>query len=286
MKKIFRFLRGELNGFYIKNIALCLNNVTRDIETLLRYFWTMQFKSPTETTATEEPINEFDLIGIGRFAGIFMPTITAESTSGSLRFSNANIIDGINYSERGLFERFKENWKYFRTNQNIYTDDISILATRDMQAGFVPEGQPILGYIEEGVDMMDENGYIKEELILPEPPVGKAYSPYYGEKFMHLAEVFSIIQELGYDTFMVLFTNMQYIMYNGANIRSFLKITKLLTDSYVYNIEIETYQNRYVIHYSIDYESTIENRIRRLFAWHYIVKQTFKLFELRERPIE
>ena len=40
----------------------------------------MQFKSPTETTVNEEPINEFDLIGIGRFAGIFMPTITADST--------------------------------------------------------------------------------------------------------------------------------------------------------------------------------------------------------------
>ncbi len=155
-----------------------------------------------------------------------------------------------------------------------------------MQAGFVPEGQPILGYVEDGVDMIDENGYIREDLVLPEPPVGKAYSPYYGEKFMHLAEVFAIIQELGYDTFMILFTNMQYIMYNGANIRSFLKITKLLTEDYIHDIEIETYQNRYVIHYSTDYASAIENKIRRLFAWRYIVNQTFKLFELRERPIE
>lgn len=286
MKKIFRFLRGELNGFYIKNISMCLNNVTVDIEAMLRYFWRMQFKSPTEVTVDEEPISEWDLLGIGRFAGIFMPTVTADSTSGSLRFSDALIINGINYSERGLFERFKENWKYFRTNQNTYTDDISTLATRDMQAGFIPEGQPILGYIEEGVDMMDENGYIRTELILPSPPVGKAYSPYYGEQFMHLAEVFAIIQELGYDTYMILFTNMQYIMYNGANIRSFLKITNLLTDTYVYDIEFETYQNRYLVHYSIDYASTIENRIKRLFAWQYIIRLTFKLFVLQERPIE
>jgi hypothetical protein len=243
----------------------------------------MQFKSPTETTATEEPINEFDLIGIGRFAGIFMPTITADSTSGSIRFSDAHIIDGINYSERGLFERFKEDWKYFRTNQNIYTDDISTLATRDMQAGFVPEGQPILGYIEEGVDMIDENGYIKEELILPEPPVGKAYSPYYGEKFMHLAEVFSLAQELGYETFMVLFTNMQYIMYNGVNVRSFLRITDSLVSDYVENITIEADTNRYIVEYTLNHESEIDNRIKRLFAWQYIIKQTYKLFVLQER---
>jgi hypothetical protein len=283
MKKIFRFLRGELNGFYIKNISYCLNNVTRDIEELLKYFWRVQFKDPTEVTDKELPISEHDLLGIGRFAGIFMPNITADSTSGSLRFSNAHIIDGINYSERGLFERFKEDWTYFRTNQNTYTDDISTLATRDMQTGFVPEGQPILGYIEEGVDMIDENGYIRTDLILPSPPVGKAYSPYYGEQFMHLAEVFTLIQELGYDTYMTLFTNMQYIMYNGVNVRSFLRITDSLVSDYVENITIEADTNRYIVEYTLNHESEIDNRIKRLFAWQYIIKQTYKLFVLQER---
>ena len=283
MKKIFRFLRGELNGFYIKNISYCLNNVTRDIEELLKYFWRVQFKNPTEVTDKELPISEHDLLGIGRFAGIFMPTITADSTSGSLRFSDAHIIDGINYSERGLFERFKEDWTYFRTNQNTYTDDIATLATRDMQTGFVPEGQPILGYIEEGVDMIDENGYIRTDLILPSPPVGKAYSPYYGEQFMHLAEVFTLIQELGYDTYMALFTNMQYIMYNGVNVRSFLRITDSLVSDYVENITIEADTNRYIVEYTLNHESEIDNRIKRLFAWQYIIKQTYKLFVLQER---
>jgi hypothetical protein len=283
MKKIFRFLRGELNGFYIKNISYCLNNVTRDIEELLKYFWRVQFKDPTEVTDKELPISEHDLLGIGRFAGIFMPNITADSTSGSFRLSNAHIVRGVNYSERGLFERFKEDWTYFRTNQNTYTDDISTLATRDMQTGFVPEGQPILGYIEEGVDMFDENGYIRTDLILPSPPVGKAYSPYYGEQFMHLAEVFTLIQELGYDTYMTLFTNMQYIMYNGVNVRSFLRITDSLVSDYVENITIEADTNRYIVEYTLNHESEIDNRIKRLFAWQYIIKQTYKLFVLQER---
>lgn len=285
MKKIFRFLRGELNGFYIKNISYCLNNVTRDIEAILKYFWRMQLKNPSEVTEDELPISEIDLLGLGRFAGIFMPTVTADSTSGSFRLSNPMIVAGVNYSERGLFERYKENWKYFRTNQNIYTDDISTLATRDMQTGFVPEGQPILGYIEEGVNMFDENGYIKEELILPEPPVGKAYTPYYGEKFMHLAEVFTIIQELGHDTYMALFTNMQNIMYNGLNIKSFLRITESLVSDYVEDITIEVEENRYSVEYTLKHDSEIENRIKRLFAWQYIIKQTYKLFVLRERVI-
>lgn len=285
MKKLFRFLRGELNGFYIKNISYCLNNVTKEIESLLSYFWLVQFKNPTEVTLNELPISEQDLLGIGRFAGIFMPTVTADSTSGSLRLSNSNIINGINYSERGLFERYKENWTYFRTNQNIYTDDISTLATRDRQAGFVPEGQPILGYIEEGVNMFDENGYIIESLILPSPPVGKAYSPYYGEKFMHLAEVFTLIQELGYDTYMLLFTNMQYIMYNGVNIRSFLRLTELLVSDYVEDITIEADINRYIVNYTLNYDTELDNRVRRLFAWQYIIKQTYKLFVLQERVL-
>jgi hypothetical protein len=283
MKKLFRFLRGELNGFYIKNISYCLNNVTRDIEVLLKYFWRMQLKNPEEVTADELPISEIDLLGLGRFAGIFMPTVTADSTSGSIRLSNPIIVEGINYSERGLFERFRERWTYFRTNQNIYTDDISTLATRDMQAGFVPEGQPILGYIEEGVNMFDENGYIIDSLILPSPPVGKAYTPYYGEKFMHLAEVFTVIQELGYDTYMNLFTNMQYILYNGVNIRSFLRITESLVSDYVENITIEADTNRYIVEYTLNNDAEVESRIKRLFAWQYIIKQTYKLFVLRER---
>jgi hypothetical protein len=152
-----------------------------------------------------------------------------------------------------------------------------------MQTGFVPEGQPILGYIEEGVDMFDENGYIRTDLILPSPPVGKAYSPYYGEQFMHLAEVFTLIQELGYDTYMTLFTNMQYIMYNGVNVRSFLRITDSLVSDYVENITIEADTNRYIVEYTLNHESEIDNRIKRLFAWQYIIKQTYKLFVLQER---
>lgn len=285
MKKLFRFLRGELNGFYIKNIPYCLNNVTRDIEALLKYFWRMQLKNPSEVTEDELPISEIDLLGIGRFAGIFMPTVTADSMSGSIRLSDQMIVEGVNYSERGLFEWYKEGWKYFRTNQNIYTDDISTIATRDMQTGFVPEGQPILGYIEEGVNMFDENGYIIESLILPSPPVGKAYTPYYGEKFMHLSEVFTIIQELGYETYMALFTNMQNIMYNGLNIKSFLRITESLVSDYVEDITIEADMNRYIVEYTLNNDSEIENRIRKLFAWQYIIKQTYKLFVLRERVI-
>ena len=283
MKKLFRFLRGELNGFYIKNISYCLNNVTKDIESLFSYFWLMQFKNSTDVTVNELPISEQDLLGIGRFAGIFMPTVKADSISGSIRLSNPHIVGGINYSERGLFERYREDWTYFRTNQNTYTTDISTLASRDRQAGFVPEGQPILGYIEEGVNMFDENGYIIESLILPSPPVGKAYSPYYGEKFMHLSEVFTIIQELGYDTYMLLFTNMQYIRYNGVNIRSFLRITEILVSDYVENITIEAYTTRYIVEYTLNHESEIDNRIERLFAWQYIIKQTYKLFVLQER---
>ena len=285
MKKLFRFLRGELNGFYIKNISYCLNNVTKDIESLFSYFWLMQFKNSTDVTVNELPISEQDLLGIGRFAGIFMPTVKADSISGSIRLSNPHIVGGINYSERGLFERYREDWTYFRTNQNTYTTDISTLASRDRQAGFVPEGQPILGYIEEGVNMFDENGYIIESLILPSPPVGKAYSPYYGEKFMHLSEVFTIIQELGYDTYMLLFTNMQYIRYNGVNIRSFLRITEILVSDYVEDITIEADTNRYIVHYALNYDTELDDRVKRLFVWQYIINHTYKLFLLQERVI-
>ena len=82
---------------------------------------------------------------------------------------------------------------------------------------------------------------------------------------------------------MTLFTSMQYIMYNGVNVRSFLRITDSIVSDYVENITIEAYTNRYIVEYTLNYEAEIENRVRRLFAWQYIIKQTYKLFVLQER---
>ena len=110
-------------------------------------------------------------------------------------------------------------------------------------------------------------------------PVGKAYSPYYGDIVLsHYAD-----SGTGYDTYMTLFTNMQYIMYNGVNVRSFLRITESLVSDYVENITIEADTNRYIVEYTLNHESEIDNRIKRLFAWQYIIKQTYKLFVLQER---
>lgn len=245
----------------------------------------MSFKNETEILTTEEAIRESDLIGIATTAGIFMPVIRADSTSGSLRFTNSHKVGGVEYSERGLLNKESVSWQFVRTNQNTFSTDITTLATPNLQASFVPEGQPILGYIASDAQAMDNEGLLKPEFLLPVPPVGQAFYPYYGAQFLHLSEVYIQIQELGYEDFLILVTAIQRIRYNGATIADFLSITSLLIGDYLQNISFTTNWQNTIVTYYTNSESTLVERLRRFASWEYIIKTQFKRFILEQGEI-
>jgi hypothetical protein len=61
-KAFFRWLRGELNGFYVTNINGALNESTKDIKDFLSEFKAQQFEKGKITSK--------NLYGLGKFAGI------------------------------------------------------------------------------------------------------------------------------------------------------------------------------------------------------------------------
>ena len=67
-KAFFRFLRGELNGFYIQNINQSANEYTKDIKKFLSEFKSQQFEYGK--------IDDKSLYGLGTFAGIFLPRLS------------------------------------------------------------------------------------------------------------------------------------------------------------------------------------------------------------------
>ena len=136
----------------------------------------------------------------------------------SFAFLTRTYRTGVNYQKRGLFEAFKENWSTFVRTRTYTLTIFRTLATRDMQAGFIPEGSQYWGILKKALNMFDEKMAIYEQTFnLPLLLLGKAYSLMAKSQFMHLLSI-CYIQEQD-DMYMLLFTNMQYIMYNGANIR-------------------------------------------------------------------
>lgn len=284
MKKFFRDLTAEANGFYIKGIVSSLNNVVSYFNDVFSYMAAVQFKTPEDPTllASEYPIEDKDLRDIAKIAGVFTPFISAESNLGSLAFTSSKIVDGVQYSERGLFDILSESFKFFRTSPGTYPTDINTLATKYLRSSLVPEGAPILGYIEEGSTVLTEDGQIIPSAILPSPPVDKAYYPYYGEQYLFLAENFLIEAYLDLATFKELFESFQRIRYNGASIVELANITVLLMGDFVYDIGIVPDGQKFIVYYKLNQESELVGKTKRLYIWRMLLRQKYKQFALSE----
>lgn len=192
-KAFFRFLRGELNGFYLTSIHNTLNKSTEEIKTFLMDFGSQQFK--------EDWINEETLFNLGKFAGIFLPRISKAESASALRMSNSKEVDNIEYSERGLFDIASEFFNYYhlnldnvgtfifeRTTQEQYEDDINTLATINKKSSMIGD-EAVLGYIsEDEITVMNADGTVRTEAILPSPPANKAFGRFYGDQFSFLSE--------------------------------------------------------------------------------------------------
>lgn len=193
-KEFFRFLRGELNGFYLKNINQLANTYAKDIKKFLADFKNQQFEYGK--------IDDKTLYGLGAFAGIFLPRLSRAEALSSIRTSESHIEDNFEFSERGLFDTSTETFQFFhctddtvdffifiRTNQESYDNDINTQATNLNRSSLVSDSDTVLGYISsEETDLFDEDGNIKSEKVLSTPPEGVAYSDYYGDEFLFLSE--------------------------------------------------------------------------------------------------
>ena len=193
-KAFFRWLRGELNGFYVTNINGALNESTKDIKDFLSEFKAQQFEN--------RKISDKNLYGLGKFAGIFLPRLSRAESIASLRMAESFVADGFECSERGLFNTGLENFSFFHTkddttvyfvfvrvNQDAYNNDINTMATNLERTSMVGNSDTVLGYISsEETDLFDEIGNVKPEKVLAAPPSGVAYSEYYGDEFLMLSE--------------------------------------------------------------------------------------------------
>ena len=271
-KAFFRWLRGELNGFYVTNINGALNASTKDIKDFLSEFKSQQFE--------KGKITDKSLYGLGKFAGIFLPRVSKAESSTSLRMTESFVIDGFECSERGLFNTAMENFSFFPE-----TDDINLLAKPAQRSSMVGD-ETLIGYISsEETNVLDDNVHVRREKISATPPEGVAYSDYYGDQFMFLSEAETTYENLEPSLYLELFKALQWIRYNGVSIKSLGRIASLICpDGLVKLGRVETASDGKHWNVYYDYDDTVDVPLKqqRLNLLEFIVNLKFVQVSLVE----
>lgn len=265
-KALFRWLRGELNGYYINNINQSWNEYTSYIRNFFGERSSMQFE--------HDKIDNKDLQGLGKFAGIFLPRITVTESKTSLRMTDGHL-DSNNeqISESGLYSLEDENFDFSKRD---IEEDINENATEELRSSLVG-AENAIGYISsEEEDVLGEDGNVKPSAISSTPPADVAYTEFYGNQFLFLSEAEITFETPEKKLFIELFKAMQYIRYNGESLQSLCRLISILCpDGLVKINNIQTVANKFYMFYTFDDEVDIDHKQQRLSLLLYIISIKF-----------
>lgn len=270
-KEFFRFLRGELNGFYINSINNAIIKLTNSNKAGLIQFSNQQFEANKMDSTT--------LYNLGHFAGVKLPRRPTSEAKTSLYMTESYKVNDVEFSERGLYRSESEDFYFVHTDQSITTPDINTLASDTERSSLVGD-EPVLGYIpEDAKDVIDDNGHVRPDKVLSEPPVGKAYSDYYGNDFLFLAEGGVTYESITFSLYIELFKALQWIRYNGVSLASLARVIHVLCpEGLVLITDIRVADNNKLINVFYDYDEsvTVTNKEQRLALLQYIISLKFK----------
>lgn len=270
-KAIFRFLRGELNGFYITSLHNSLNEYSADIKRFFVEFKNQQFELGKMSNET--------LYNLGKFASVFLPRRPVAHSRTSLYMTDSHIVDGTEFSERGLFNTQNENFEFVHTDPLIETPDINTLATETKRSSLVGDEQA-QGYIASSeTDILDDEGNVRPGKVLSVPPENEAYSEFYGNKFLYLSEGDTVYEPIPPALFIELFKALQWIRYNGASIASLVRIIEVLCPEglvTIDRIDVSADSRALQVYYIYNNESSVTDKESRLALLEYLVDLKFK----------
>lgn len=280
-KALFRFLRGELNGFYLTNINAMMNNVTKEERKFFIDFARIQFE--------EGKIDSETLYNLGRFAGIYLPRIAKSEIKSAVRMTESEYNEQLDYefSERGLLKTETETFEF---EQEVIDDtglpDINTLATDTKRSSLVGD-EAVQGYIsEDEIDVVDDNGNVRPSKILPEPPADGAYSDFNGNQFTFLAEGETVYLPVSYGVFLDLFKAIQYVRYNGATVSALARILAVLCPeglAVIDSITVSLDNTRWFVSYTTDLTVDVDLKQDRINMLLYVVRLKFPQVQMVER---
>jgi hypothetical protein len=198
---------------------------------------------------------------------------------GSVKYTGSHVVNGKQRSERGLFDMTKNEHVFVRTAHDEYPDDISNEATKNLRTELVPPGASPLGYVYEGDQAYWSDGSVIWENLHASPPLDDTpYTPFYGEKYLVLEEMFEGAVNLPAEAYKQLFECLMRVRYNGPSTKSFFDITRIMCGDYLQNIEITPSNHYYLVSYELNGDAVLSDRLIRFNAWKLLCRQKFKLF--------
>lgn len=279
-KAFFRFLRGELNGFYLQSINSVMNSLSTEVKEFFIDFNNMQFEKGKIDLET--------LYNLGKFAGVSLPRVPQNETLTTLRMTESEYDEELNYefSERGLYNLAQERFDF---EQKVIDDsglpDINTLATAEKRSSLVGT-EEVQGYISEGeADVLDSEGNVNPRAVSIVPPTGKAYSDFYGDQFLLLTDNETTYVPISYEIFFELFKSMQYIRYNGTTLKALVEIINTLCPQEfvkITSVEVAESNTYFIIRYVTDFTVDIDLKQDRINMLLYIVKTKFPQVKLAE----
>ena len=193
--------------------------------------------------------------------------------------TDSHVVNGTEFSERGLFNTETERFEFEHTDPSIETPDINTLATSTRRSSLVGDEQPV-GYISsEATDVIDEDGNVNPEAVSQNPPQDEAYSEYYGDQFLFLSEGGTRYENIPPDLFIELFKALQWIRYNGDSIASLVRIIEVLCPEGLVTIDhiVVSSDGRAIqVYYVYDTEVEVDDKESRLSLLEYLVNLKFK----------
>lgn len=277
MKAFFRFLRGELNGFYLQKLNEVSNLFSNNIKTFLFYFANMQFIIKEEAKDNEVPINNEMIKGIGVSAGVFPPYVMQESLSSALHFTGSHIVNNKEYSERGLYNIEGRAFNFIRTDEQEYTSDINTQATSENRSSLVEADREPIGYFPEGEIIIAEDGSIDYSKLMSKPRPNHADAPFYGDIFLYLSEIYPTLGITDTQVMLYIIKAMQWVRYNGMNIASLTEFAEIICPNFLYIIDIDwsTLYAHGVVEYGIDENYDTKDKLLRENIFKTLVQKKF-----------
>ena len=287
MKAFFRFLRGELNGFYVQKLNAVNNLFSDSIKTFLSHFANMQFVTEAEAKDDEVPIDNAMIKGIGVIAGAFPPYVMQESLSSALRFTGSHIVNGKEYSERGLYNVEGQAFNFIRTDEQEYTSDINTQATSAERSSLVEADREPIGYFPEGETVIRDDGSIDYSKLMSSPRPNHADAPFYGDIFLYLSETYPVLGITDMQVMLYVIKAMQWIRYNGMNIASLTEFAKIICPDFLFIIDIDwtTLYAHGVVEYGIDEEYETSNKLLRENIFKALAQKKFSQLAFSQVPI-
>lgn len=289
MKQLFRFFRGEFNGWFtyalctFLNIYLTAEGIIKELIYAFRSQWILE----ADQTQNSIALREADYEGIAVIAGIFRQRLSGETNYGSIWFtqSSKTLHPGFpERNERGLARKDWDDFIFVRIERDTYDNDINTIATDKARSTLVENGAALVGYVAEGTQLYQQDGTIIESAILPAPPSGMAYIELYKSKYLHFEEIFYGVSILSLESFKRVIEVAQQIRRNGASLSDLIELTEILVEGYVSSLRIEWTDGFCTCYYKLDENSSVIDKTKRYRAWEIITQMKFPLvtFALEE----